>query len=277
VEGIREVVVTRSCPNCPASNAPIQKFLFDEQGLHTARNSFRDGKLDGKQTYIYEEGQLVYMESRLTYVSTSATGDFGMEWGSTRITREHGYTFEGNRLIRAYIMEEDGTLSLEADYTYDEQGRLLNETFTDHPDPTAVGRFKSNSTELIDDPNLWKKTVYEKRYRYVEQAVTITYFKNGKQTGTEQRKLDAEGNLVSLTLRNERAKILKQESYTYQAGKLIEKQTIATDYYDGFGNPYDALAYDKEVYRYNEQGNLIEKELYIKGELAETLMYTYLP
>src|SRR5690606_38537799 len=137
--------------------------------------------------------------------------------------------------------------SLEIVYKYDHEGNLQNETITDFPDPNSVGTFEPNSSKLVDDEDLKKLITLKKEYNYTDTTVTIKYFKKETLTGIETKLKNSKGDIIRSTLKDSSGKILKVVTYSYDQDRLKQKEINETGY-DGFGNPYDYLGYDKEPY-----------------------------
>ena len=100
--GFKTVIVTETCLTCPdTENERIsEKFLFNDKGQNIAWFPLCDNEPCGEQQYKYNDGKLVSYTNRSTWVSTSTTGDFGMEWDSTILTNKLDYSYENNKLVK---------------------------------------------------------------------------------------------------------------------------------------------------------------------------------
>src|SRR5690606_28133598 len=194
--GYKSVIVKETCLTCPADKKEkiSEKYLFNDKGQNIAWFSICDNEPCGEQRYNYDDEKLVSYTNRSTWVSTSTTGDFGMEWDSTILTNKLEYLYENNKLVK--IIWTDGQtdrISLEINYKYNNQGHLQSETIIDYPDPNSVGTFEPNSTELIDDADLKNQVTLKKEYSHTDSIVTIKYFKSDNLTGIETKLKNKKG------------------------------------------------------------------------------------
>lgn len=275
--GIKSVIVKETCLTCPDNQKEriSEKFFFNDSGQNVEWVSICENKPCGKQNYYYENGSLVSYTNRSTWVSTSTTGDFGMQWDSTLLTNKLEYFYEKNVLVKTIWTDgQTNSKSLEIRYEYDDLGRLKIETIIDFPDPNTIGTFEPNSTELIDDEDLKNQIELRKEYNYSDSTTTIRYFKKGILTGIETKTKNKKGELLKSYLKDANGKIIQTVTNTYELGLLKQKVTSEIGY-DGFGNPYDFLGYDKESYEYDNKGNLTETKLYSKGQVQLVKKYEY--
>ncbi len=81
--------------------------------------------------------------------------------------------------------------------------------------------------------------------------------------------------MVRQTLKSVNGKILDKHSYKYNDKlQVIEISAIETGY-DGFGNTYDGMGYDKTILNYDATGKLVSKELFYKGKQCVIEKYEY--
>lgn len=271
--GFKAVLVIETCLTCPDKERISEKFLFNDKGQNIAWYPLCNNKPCGEQKYMYNDDKLVSYTNRNNWVSTSTTGDFGMEWDSTSLSNKLEYSYENHKLVKTIWTDgETNRRSLEIEYKYDD-GKLQSETITDFPNPNSIGIFNPNSTEYTEDEDLEQVTL-KKEYSYSDSTTTIRYFKKGSLTGIETNIKNKKGELLKSTLRDSSGKILKVITYTYDQDRLKQIEMNESGY-DGFGNPYDYLGYDKESYEYNSDGRLSLRKFFSNGQLILFKKYEY--
>jgi len=278
-KGIKEVIVKRDCHVClpPITNEIVQKYYFDEEGFNIKRSGFYKNELCGYQIYNYYDGKLINYKNISTLVSTSKEGDFAMVWDSTILTNEVKYQFEAERLVNTkWIYGRDNRVSIEIVYSYDMGGRLQEEQITNYPDPNSFGQFEPNSDKWIDAPDARRLVINKIEYEYIGSQTTKMFYKEEKLTGIENIEKDNTNQIIQTTVKDTLGKILSQEVYFYNdIGQLIEKQMIDTGY-DGFGNPYDFVSFEKESYEYDNKGTLKSRRMYSGGQLFQEERLEYI-
>jgi YD repeat-containing protein len=158
-------------------------------------------------------------------------------------------------------------------FTYDEQERLLEESRY-NPDGSldrkTVCKYAGDPVEQMScscDSVVGFITVYayDEKGREIEHK---HYTYEGDRANLYQRIIyvyDDEGNLVEST--HEDAEIAKTTLKYDRSGNILEKTYV---------NSYDGSFNERNVYRYSEQGKLVETESYdYTGNLLQREIYSY--
>ena len=144
-----------------------------------------------------------------------------MVWDSTILTNDVQYLYEGAKLVNMkWINGQDNRLSIEINYSYDNEGRLKKEEIKNYPDPNSFGQFEPNTDKWIDNPDAKRFHTNTKEYIYQKNLVTVKYYKEGTLTAIETEEKNNQGKTVKSTLKDTSGKILKQIISLFLLGKV---------------------------------------------------------
>jgi hypothetical protein len=266
VVGYKSVVVKTDylCSNPATKNKVTSKYLFDNSGNTTAFLSICDNKICGRNIYTYSNNQLVSHKNFSTW--TPYKNDISeSKWDSTLLSNEITFQYNGNKLIsyKDYVPEMQNVF-FEKIFTYNSIGKIISENTKTYYD-SITEKLETVHYAIID----------KKEYAYNDTITNIKYYRNNTLRATEEMVTLKNGNIIRQTLKSVKGKILNKQSYKYNDKmQLVEINTVETGY-DGFGNTYDSMAYEKTLLKYDDTGKLISKEQFYKGKLCNREKYEY--
>ena len=273
------VMILRDCLSCNpiVKNEPIYKLLFDNKGLNIERQGL-DSLLNpkGRLLYDYEMGKLI--SYRNYNIFTCNFSDFdNCIWDSTKIAQKVEYEYFNNLISKIKWLNDGDRLSFDIVFVYNNLGKIENEILTEYsyPDIYEYQAFKPNSSEFLDTIKVIGNSFKKKLYKYFENSLYIDYYVDNKLTGKEYQKFNKLNQLQNRLVSNPKGDTLLNETVVYNSkGNVIEKLTNEIGY-DGYGDSYDYLGYDKIIYIYDSADRLINEKMYSKNELVIIDRYEY--
>lgn len=173
-------------------------------------------------------------------------------------------------VIREVDYKADGGVDNAADYTYDENNRLIKEVHYYEDGVSEIirynldenGRRTEVETTYADDSKSVKKIVRD------NNTITVTTFdEDGDTEEEEQIKYDEQGRIVEEVKTDEDGKTVTHSEYTYNnKGKLLYKTE-----YEG-----DNGSFIKTTLDYDNRDNLVsETQVTDQGNLVQSVNYQY--
>ena len=265
VVGYKSVTVKTDylCSNPATKNKITSKYLFDNSGNTTSFLSICENKVCGRNIYIYSNNQLVSHKNFSTW--TPYKNDISeSRWDSTLLSNEIKFQYNGNKLSSYKYYQTDGKCFFETNFTYNSTGKIVSENSKTYYD-SITQKLEIVQYAIID----------KKEYSYNDTITNIKYYRNNILQATEEIISLKTGSVIRQTLKSVNGIILDKHSYKYNNNmQLIEINAIVTGY-DGFGNTYDGLPYEKILLKYDDTGKLLNKEQFYKGKLCDREKYEY--
>lgn len=252
------------CSTPITKNKITAKYLFDNSGKTVAFLSICDNKVCGRNIYTYSENQLVSHKNFSTW--TPYKNDISeSRWDSTKLSNEITFQYNGNKLssYKDYVPEMQNVF-FEKNFAYNSTGKISFENTKTYYDSFTV-KLEQVHYAIVD----------KKEYAYNDTITNIKYYRNNILQAIEEIISLKSGKIVRQTLKSITGKILDKHSYKYNDKlQVIEISAIETGY-DGFGNAYDGMGYDKTILNYDVTGKLVSKELFYKGKVCVKEKYEY--
>jgi hypothetical protein len=240
------------------------KYIFDNSGNTIAFLSIWDNKVCGKNIYSYSNSHLISHKNYSTWTPYK-NNISESKWDSTKLSNEITFKYDGDNLIyySDYVPEIENVF-FEKSFTYSPEGKILVENIKTYYDST---------TEKLETVHYAIND--KKEYSYKDTITFIKYFRNNLLQATEEIISDKKGNVLQTILKSINGKLLNKYSYKYNdKSQLIEIRTIETGY-NGFGDTFDVMPYEKTVLKYDNTGKIISKEQFYKGNLCDIDRYEY--
>ncbi|UAY51045.1 hypothetical protein [Ferruginibacter albus] len=187
------------------------------------------------------------------------------KWDSTSLSDEITFQYIGNKLSSYKYYQEEGVCFIEKSFTYNAAGKILSENIKTYYDSFTV-KLEPVHYAIND----------KKEYAYTDTVTHIKYYRNNVLQATEELISLKNGKLARQILKAANGKILQKYTYTYNNQQQLIQITSFETGYDGFGNIYDLMDYNKTILNYDATGKLISKELFSQGKLCDREKYEYL-
>lgn len=270
------ITVKRDCFNCTpiVKDEKVVQYNFNKVKSILTDSTFYKGSLSGIGIRKYENVNLASYKSKGTWFSTSNVGDFGMTWDSTITTYRVDYQYKNGQLINEKTFDgQTERLTTEVIYTYDKNGKLIQELIKDYPDPDYFLTFKPNSTEAFYDKDELRYTTRKKVYTYNKDRTSIEFFKTDSLTGIQTiiKSLNETKTILKDTNGKLRSEVIKKTNQLNQIVKILTTENG----YDGFGYGYDYTAYNKQTFKYDSLNRLLKRYYFNNGKMVMIDSYSY--
>uniref|UniRef100_UPI0040575052 zinc-ribbon domain-containing protein n=1 Tax=Acetatifactor sp. TaxID=1872090 RepID=UPI0040575052 len=232
---------------------------YDYQGILTKTSYFHpDGSLRSLTNYMYDsteyDGEVIKIVAAISYNEDgSETGDY-----------EESYFNEQGKLIYNsayyYYSDIEEGVCYEYYYTYDEQGKLVEEWDVYH-DLITYYQYDQYGNMIQENYNETLKD--ERRYEYDTAGNIVkcaTYLEDGTLYGWYEYTYDENGNQTKISCYEADGHIDNWTEYVYDAQDNV---VSITSWYEGDGSysvteyEYDFMGNSPKHLEYNEDGSVI--------------------
>jgi hypothetical protein len=269
----KEVLIYSDCNNCdpPTKNQKVASYSIS--GSNIIKTTFCERKPCGIKIFEFKADKMLRYTNKETWVSTSNIGDFGMQWDSSITSLYINYEYDEYSKKERYYNGQTDRLESEKVYQYDIKQRLVKVEIKDFPNPDYFATFNPNDTASFYDKDEKILTTRRKEFTYQNDSTVVKFFKKDSLTGIQY--IVKIGNTTIKDINDAQNKPRSRVIETYnKLGQLVEIKTKENGY-DGFGNGYDFIKYDKETLSYDLKGRISVHEYYNNDELIISEKYLY--
>lgn len=245
-------------------NVLIEKYFFDAAGHTILRLSVCENKTCGRNSYTYSGEQLVSHRNFSSWTPYAKNPEKS-KWDSTLLSNEISFQYTGGKLTgyKDYVSSMGG-LAFERSFSYDPAGKLKTEDTRTYYD-SFTNDLQTVHYALVD----------RKEYTYQDTVTHIRYNRNNVLTATEELVFLRNGQIRRQTLRSVKGQLIDQRQYRYNDKQQLVEIVSSETGFDGFGNSYDGMGYDRTLFQYDAEGKWTSKTLYARGKLVSQERYEY--
>lgn len=267
IYGVKNVVLTDE------EGTPFYKYSFDANGRNYKNEGLDSlGRIRGRVLFSYTNGTLDTLTRYSTYSFDSHA------WDSTSLTYKIAYQFQDRNVSRLSWLDDGDFLSMQIDYFYDDQNRITKEQVREFSQPRVISfsAFEPNTANLRDSITEIGNSAREKLYKYEKGKCSISYYLNGRRTGTEIQKYDENGNMINRIIQNINEETLLTENFKYDSKVREIERTISQTGYDGYGYSYDFVCFDRFTTQYFEDGRIKSTINFCGDDYKSEVLYNWI-
>ncbi|MEP2025911.1 MAG: hypothetical protein ABJH98_05280 [Reichenbachiella sp.] len=267
IYGVKYVLLTNE------KETPFYKYSFDAEGRNYKNEGLDSlGRVRGRVLFSYTNERL----DTLTRYSTYGFDPYA--WDSTSLTYKITYQVQDDKVSRLSWLDDGDFLSMQIDYSYDQQNRIIREEVREFEQPGVISfsAFEPNSANFKDSITEMGNSVREKLYKYEQENCSISYYINGRLTGMETQIFDRNNNIIKRTISNVNGEPLLTEKFKYDSQNREIERTITQTGYDGYGYSYDFVCYDRYTTQYFEDGRIKSTINYCGDEYKSMVKYNWI-